>query len=179
MIRRHFILGLALCFGLMLFSQPSPVLAAAETFEEYEVKAAFLYQFTKFIEWPEEKSAKPLNLCVLKNDPISAAIGKIESSAADSVRVHRLQKDEAIDQCHLLFVSAFRKDYLDDYIRESKAEPLVTISEVQGFVKAGGIINFVQEDHKIRFEINQRQAEAKGIKISSKLLNLASEVIKS
>lgn len=152
---------------------------ALPAFREAEIKAAFLYQFTKFIEWPENLSSTQYNICVFKDDSFGEVLDKLRSSDEESAvqfQTRMVDNLDSLDGCHLLFISAKEKGELGRIVEGAKGRKLVTVSEVKGFIEKGGIINFVIENRKIRFEINQKQAEAEGIKISSKLLKLASAV---
>ena len=153
--------------------------AAAETSREYLIKAAFLYNFAKFTEWPAGSfpdSAAPLDVCVFGEDPFG---GALESIAGKTIRgrrvaVHRVASIEAGAACHLLFISASEATRLAGILDSLRGRPVLTIAEMPGFARSGGIINLkTNADDRIRFEINNGIARRVGLRLSSKLLNLA------
>ena len=153
--------------------------AAAETSREYLIKAAFLYNFAKFTEWPAGSfpdSAAPLDVCVFGEDPFG---GALESIAGKTIRgrrvaVHRVASIEAGAACHLLFISASEATRLAGILESLRGRPVLTIAEMPGFARSGGIINLkTNADDKVRFEINNGIARRVGLRLSSKLLNLA------
>ncbi|HXT11957.1 MAG TPA: YfiR family protein [Candidatus Angelobacter sp.] len=165
-------LGLILSLSFNVFSQNQP--------SEYQVKAAFLYNFAKFVEWPPASFPKP-------NSPIVIGVlGKnVFGNALEQViRNHRVNDHpfqfktfnsaaDAAGHCQILFISSSQKDNFSRIIEELHGASVLTVSENDGFIKAGGMINFVIEDNKIRFQISDAAAKKAGLKISSKLLTLA------
>lgn len=169
------LLGLAL-----LLNFTAPGLLPASELREYDVKAGFIYQFTRFIEWPENgEGEEPFVFCVVGKNPFG---GVLESFEKEDVRgrpmvVRHVEKWKNADSCHVMFISGSEKDDVAKIIRENTGKPVLTVSETSDFIEQGGIINFVRKDNKIRFEINQEKAEQANLKISSKLLKLAARVI--
>ncbi len=168
----------AIAIGLALLALGPPA-AAAETSREYLIKAAFLYNFAKFTEWPAgtfPDSAAPLDVCVFGEDPFG---GALESIAGRTIRgrriaVHRVTSSEAAAACHLLFISASEATRLAGILESLRGRPVLTIAEMPGFTRSGGIINLkTNPDDRIRFEINAGTAKRAGLRLSSKLLNLA------
>ena len=145
---------------------------------EYEVKAAFIYNFARFIEWPDicrREEKKELVLCILGSDPFGSALDIIRNKTiGDKKLVIRMCKDiKNLDSCHILFISASEKERSASILKFLKSSCILTISDIEGFAQSGGIINFVIEENKVRFEINIDAANRAGIKISSKVLKLA------
>ncbi len=153
--------------------------AAAETSREYLIKAAFLYNFAKFTEWPAgtfPDGSAPLDICVFGEDPFGAALDSIAGKAirGRTVAVHRVASIEEGAACHLLFISASEATRLSGILQSLRDRPVLTIADMPDFARAGGIINLkTNEEEKIRFEINVAIAKRAGLKLSSKLLNLA------
>lgn len=154
----------------------------AQTDLEYRVKAAFLFNFARFVEWPDEafdNADSMLRLCVLDPDPFGAALrrtiaGKrIDGHALSLQRKNRLAD---IDECHILFVGTRAPHSLSAVLDALKGRPVLTVGEGVDFVQAGGMIGFVIEQGKVRFQINLPAAEAADLKVSSKLLSVASRV---
>lgn len=161
----------------------SPVPAAEiSTPSEYEVKAAFLYNFVKFIEWPAGSFAddqSPLTFCVLGDDPFGKGFDPIRSKTIHNrpVSIRHIDDPAAAGACHLLFISASEQDRVDDLLGSLDNRGILTISDMKKFALSGGMIAFVTVENKIRFEINIRSANRSGITIGSQLLKLARTVI--
>ncbi len=182
---QRLLFALAICLALVALGAPgarfgalAPA-AAAETSREYLIKAAFLYNFAKFTEWPAGSfpdSAAPLDVCVFGADPFG---GALESIAGKTIRgrrvaVHKVASIEAGAACHLLFISASEATRLTGILESLRGRPVLTIAEIPGFARSGGIINLkTNPDDRIRFEINIGIAKRVGLRLSSKLLNLA------
>ncbi len=175
---RLLIFGLS---GLLLFFS-WPGFALAQRFHEEEVKAAFLYQFTKFVEWPSnhEVDGGKFNLCVAGDNPLEGTLGRLEGASVKEkiIEVRYAHDWRFLEGCHMLYVSPSERDQMFSILRRAAAEPILTVSEIHGFIEHGGMINFVREGRKIRFEVNQQSAEQSRLKVSSKLLQLAIRVIR-
>lgn len=152
---------------------------------EYEIKAAFLYNFIKFVEWPPTAFAakdSPIIIGVLGNDPFfdaGSSANYLELAIAGKsieerkVIVRRLARTESLKECQLLFVSASEKSRLKEILDGLRGSNVLTVSETENFCELGGIINFIKQAGKVRFEINPGVAEQGQLKISSRLLNVA------
>lgn len=168
---------------------------------EYQVKAAFLYNFIKFIEWPKEKMAEPnqpIILGIIGKDPFANAFDPVKdkqikgrkvivkrfNSIVELKKLGETGKEqldrrmEAIKECHVLFVCSSEKEYLKDIIGAVQKRPILTVADTKGFLKSGGIINFIMEKQKVRFEINTIDSKNSKLQIRSQLLRLAKRVIK-
>lgn len=174
LLRRAFVplllLG-ALAAGAQEVPLPTPL--------EYELKAAFLYNFVKFVEWPADAFAgtrSPLTICVYGEDPFGASLdGAVrgETVGERSLLVQRPQALDRLRDCHVLFVSRSERPRMREILSRLERAPVLTVGDSDGFLREGGMINFVLEENKIRFLINQEAAERSGLRISSKLLRLA------
>jgi len=160
-----------------LFCGPN---ASAESTQnkEYLIKAAFLYNFIKFVDWPSESfknEADPIKLYILGDDPFGEALETIGDKTVKGRRlvVKRVQRVEEIEGTHLLFISSSEKGRVKQILQSLRDSPVLTISEMERFGQMGGIINFITVEDKVRFEINPEQAEQNKLKISSQLLKLA------
>jgi len=145
---------------------------------EYLIKAAFLYNFAKFVEWPSEAfkdNLSPINLYILGSDPFGEALTSIRDKTVKGRRlsIKRVNTPEEISGCHILFVSASEKGDLKHVLSVLKNLAILTVSDVEKFAQRGGVINFIVVDNKIHFEINPDAAQQSGLKISSQLLKLA------
>jgi hypothetical protein len=266
-----FVFALVL-LGCMLISDVYPESQSAQ-YKEYEVKAAFMYNFLKFVDWPEEKTAKSGNqiiIGILGQDPFGTAadilkdkkveernvvlkriegfqqlndaaekdkaelteklkaiskssityrdndgkivikpvdefneLKNITDSAARAAKIEELKKQgylladpsksddikaiietfanrqfDILKKCHLLFICPSEKKYTKEIFDLIKSNGVLTVADTQGFLEAGGVVNFVIEDNKVRFDINLTASEKAGLKIRSQLLRLAKKVIK-
>ena len=178
-------LALALV-GYALWHAPGPALAqagdGAVINREYPIKAAYLYNFASYVVWPEtelDASQRPFVLGVMEPDPFGAALDQIAARTIGGRQVHieRIHSLEQIDGCHLLFIprSADSRQSAAA-LRRAKDLPLLVVGEQPGFARQGAAINFVVEHNRVRFEINPEVARRQQLKISSKLLSLATIV---
>lgn len=165
-----------LLLGAWLVGQP---LTAAAPLNEYEVKAAFLFQFTRFVEWPPTMfpdAEAPLVVGVLGQDPFgdhlrSAFQGR--TAQGRQIVVRHVRHGQQLQQCHLLFVSASEEARIPDLLRTVGTAGVLTVGDSPGFAEAGGAVNFVIEAARVKLEVNMRAAERARIRISSKMLTLA------
>jgi hypothetical protein len=155
---------------------------AADERLEYQVKAAFLLNFTKFIEWPAsafDAADSPIVICIVGDDPFGNTLDQIvagEVVAGRKIVVHRIKRLPPVKSCQALFVARQEKEVLKSL---SEVGPgVLTIGEGENFVHDGGMIAFVVENRRVRFGINETAAAAAGLKLSSKLLNVAKSVEK-
>ena len=159
-----------------------PAGAAGPATLEYQVKATFLYNFTKFIEWPAGALAAgdaPFEVGIVGSNPFGPYLA--ESMAGESVRgrpvrVVEFRGPEDVRPCAVLFVPDAMGDRLADITARLGGAPVLLIGESPGFAERGGTINFFMLDNKVRFEINPTAARAVGLQISSKLLAIAKVV---
>jgi hypothetical protein len=151
--------------------------------EEYRVKAALLFRFAQFIEWPPEAfkdASDPVNFCTVGDDPFDGALDDAVAGKKIGARVIRVlhpRGPENVKGCQLLFVGAKESKRIPVILASAHDSPIVTVGESDGFAQKGGVINFLLEDKKIRFEINAGAAQQAGIKISSRLMLLAKNVL--
>jgi hypothetical protein len=167
------LLGLALVAG-----------APCQTVNEYQAKAAYLYNFGKFVEWPPEAlpgPADPIETCVLGRDPFGHWLK--DSIAGKSIGGHPLEIRHVSSvadagACQILFVSASEPKRVWSAISAMKRPGILTVGECSDPAECGAIINFTLENDKLRFEIDSAAAELAKLKISSRLLSLAQSVKK-
>ena len=146
---------------------------------EYQIKAAFLYNFAKFVEWPPQAFANPQSPIVIgvlgKNvfgDDLEHTIHNkiINRHPFQCEELHSLRE---ATNCQILFISASEKNRLPKILKDLRGANILTVSETDQFIQAGGMINFVIENDEVHFQINDDAAKKAGLKISSKLLSLA------
>jgi hypothetical protein len=147
---------------------------------EYQVKAAFLYHFSQFVEWPEgtfKEANSPIIYCTLGEDPFRGALDLSLSGKTVGVRALHLKQPQEIRGCQILFIGAGQQKLVPSLRTRFQGNPVLTVGESEHFVQDGGMIGFLLEENKIRFEINLDVAEHAKLKLSSRLLGLAKRVI--
>lgn len=165
-------------FVILLLSGQS-LRAQSAASKEYQVKAAFLYNFFQFVEWPPDafpQAQSPLVIGIIGDDPFGSSLNEIVSGEKVNNRplvIQHYHRPEEIKVCHILFVCQSESPEMKDLIAGLKNRNILTVSDIEGFTKAGGIIRFVTENNKIRFRINTEAARAANLEISSKLLRAA------
>lgn len=141
---------------------------------EYKVKAAFLYNFSRFVEWPESDS-KDFRLCVFSHDPFNHELQQLAGRPVGTRELVITLEDsvEALPRCQMVFVSRAVAPGNEDVLKHLKDSPVLTVGESDQFTRNGGIIRFVIDDGKVRFLINSDAARRAGLTISSRLLRLS------
>jgi hypothetical protein len=151
---------------------------------EYQVKAAYVYNFARFVQWPERAfsdSSAPLELCVFSRSPILPDLQlTIRGKAINgrTIRVTPVENAEQGGACHVLFFSYHESGQFRDVLARLQDTSVLTVGEGKDFVRQGGMINFVVVDDRVQFDVNQTAAERAGISISSRLLTVARSVIR-
>ncbi|HYM10026.1 MAG TPA: YfiR family protein [Bryobacterales bacterium] len=152
---------------------PAPPAASLE----YQVKAAFLYNFAKFVEWPADKpGGGPFVVGVLGKDPFGAALDQAFGGKTINGRAPQIWRITGVAearQCQILFVSSSEAKRLPEILGTLRSASVLTVSEIEDFAESGGMIRLRTEENKVRLEINVDAATQAGIRISSKLLALA------
>jgi hypothetical protein len=164
--------------GLLLALCLPDAAGSASVAEEYELKAAFLYQFTKYVSWPSA-AAGPVSICVLGDDPFGRTLDETladKSAKGEPIVVKRLRSASEVGSCRILFVSRSEQARLDSTLAALHGHATLTVSELSGFPSRGGMINLKVVDDRIKLEINPGNAERAGLKIRSELLRLADVV---
>ena len=147
---------------------------------ELEVKAAMLYNFTKFVDWPVKSfpsPSSPFVIVVVGSDPMKQVLEALlhEKSVNDrSIQVLKAATPGAIKEAQIVYIARSEKRRIGEFLAGLKGSHALTVSEVEGFAQHGGIVALEQSDGKIRFEVNVSMAQQAGLTISSKLLRLAS-----
>ena len=174
--------------------------AASAQSREYQIKAAFLHNFIKFVDWPKEKlpdGNEPIIIGIIGKDPFGNAFDPVKNKPVKGRKLvikrfksfEELKKNgeknksglkrqnEALRKCHLMFICSSEKESFEEIIETLEGSSVLTVQETAGFLESGGIINFLMEDKKVRFEINITAADRAGLKIRSKLLRLAKRTV--
>ena len=145
---------------------------------EYEVKAAYIYNFAKFVQWPKnafQDSKKIIHVCVLGDDPFGSFLSGIDGkTAADKkIGVRGTSSVQNCRGCEIIFISASEADRLPRIMKALNGAPVLTVGDTEGYAEQGVMINFFMENRTVRFEINPRAAVRAGLRISSNLLRIA------
>ena len=160
--------------GAIIVALTVAPLQAQEPPLEYQVKAAYLYNFVKFIEWPPAARNGTLTICTAGSNPFGAALDDIVRGESINGRAIAARAIYAPQQgCDVVFIP--RGVAAAEYLRAARTAPILTVGESPDFVAQGGIINFVRDAGMIRFEIDRDAAARAGLHISSRLLRLARE----
>lgn len=150
-----------------------------ENDKEYLLKAAFLYNFAKFVHWSDtafRSPDEPVLLCILGNSPFGNALQTIENREVIPERnlsVKLCRDIGEISVCHILFISSSESENLSSILSATQTMPMLTVSDSQGFAQRGVMINLVKTDNKLRFEINTEAVNKMPFTLSSNLLKLA------
>lgn len=168
-------LRLALCSVLLCLGLPD----RASGLEEYEVKAAFLLNFVRLVDWPASAFAggeEPYTIAVFADDPFEGALeGVLEGSqvAGRELRAKRIGSPGEARECHLVFVPASQSHQLPRLRSALAGAPVLVVAEGEELTRRGAVISFYQEDGRVRFEVNRRAAQQAKLEPSSRLLRLA------
>jgi len=150
----------------------------AQSATEYQVKAVFLYNFAKFVEWPSDPggSSGPISICVLGDDPFDGILDQAIKGKTVNGRelvIKRFKQVGEAAACQIVFISSSNKKVLRPILESLIRAGALTVGETEGFAQLGGVINLTLEDNRVHFEINVDAAQRARLKISSKLLSLA------
>jgi hypothetical protein len=167
-------LCLMLACSVLIYAAP----VAEPIVDEYQVKAAFLFNFAKFVEWPNEAFSDPnapLVITVFGEDPFNGSLEAVKGKLVNNrkLTIRRVKDIQEIGKSNVLFVSPSARKELWRILEALQGQNVLTVGEDGAFTQCGGIINFVKEDNRVRFEVNVTAAERAGLKISSRLLALA------
>lgn len=151
---------------------------------EVQVKAVFLYNFTKYVDWPPQAfhaAGDPLAICLLDGDTFAPAVeqtirGEVVKERSLVARVLSRPEDADDRSCSIVYVSSAVRD-VRTLLKHLAGKPVLTVGETDDFALSGGMINLRKEQNRIHFEINQEAAERAGLRISSQLLKLGRIVV--
>lgn len=151
---------------------------------EFQVKAAYLYNFGRFVAWPDQNSpdaAGAFEICVLGADPFGPTLDSTLASASiggKSVTAKRIAKPQDIDSCRILFISTSEERHLKDVLSALDNTSVLTVSDIPRFSERGGMIGFVLDGDRVRFDVNLSSAQSARLTLSSELLKVATNVRK-
>ena len=148
---------------------------------EFQVKAAYVFNFGKFIKWPVEASSTgPFEICVMGKDSFATVLDSTvagETIDRRTIAVKRISNLQEAPACNILFIGASEESRLKTILVATQHLNILTVSDIPHFSERGGVIGFVTQEEKIRFEVNLGAAEQSHLALSSELLKVASRVI--
>ena len=176
--------AVALLFLALLFAavRPSWGQQPTATADEYTIKAAYLYNFIRYIEWPSSafpNAESPIVIGVVGPVPsdLDRSLSYYEKSKkvrGRTIQIRRFRTADDIGNCHLLFLTkSIESNVLKDVVEKSNENPILLVGETSDFLERGGAINFVMASNKVRFQLDVKETQSKGLKPSAKLLQVA------
>lgn len=166
--------------ALLILISCTSVFSQARKPTEYEVKAAYLYNFGKFIRWPSSASSDShFSICIFGTDPFGNSLDGItsgESLDGKRLAVRRINSASEVQGCRILFISRSEQGRASSVLSAVKHLPILTVSDMPDFVDNGGIIGFVMQGDRVRFQVSLPAAERAGLSLSSELLRVAANV---
>lgn len=172
------------CCCTLLLAILASSFASAQTSRasESQVKAAYLYNFGKFVTWPNDlsKSSDAFEICVLGKDPFGAILDDTvqgDKINGKKIEILRLSRPQEMSGCNILFVSSSEENHLPGIVAEAQRMHVLTVSDMPHFAERGGTIGLVNQEDRIRFEVNRTRAEQCHLGLSSELLKVAVKVI--
>ena len=183
--------GLAALVAVGGVLSSSPVFGQAEKASEFQIKAAYLYNFSKFVQWPakggvggedkrgDDSKASSFTICVMGKSPVASALESIvQGETVDGLPVteRTIERVEEGTGCRILYVGAPEERSVKRVLSLLEGRPVLTVSDIPNFADHGGMVEFVIEDNKVRFDVNRAAAEKAGLTLSSQLLKVAHRV---
>lgn len=169
--------GSWLLVGFLAVAAP-PVSAPVTRAPEYALKAAYLFNFIQFIQWPGSDLTAidaPIVIALLGEDPFGGALDqavKDKTVHGRRFEIRRIKNPGELRDCHVLFVCGSESRRIPEILAAVRKKGILTVSDIEWFAEQGGMINFFMESNRVRFKINPAAAEGAGIRISSQLLKL-------
>jgi hypothetical protein len=171
--------------GRLLFALAAavmlPAVAAAQSGEpsEYEVKAAFLFNFTKFVEWPDssfDSPHAPIVIGIVGDDPFGESLVRLvagQKAQGRAIAIIKYRHSDDLRRCQILFISASERSRSAQILASLQETGVLTVSDIDGFAKIGGAVQLVIEENRVRFVVNLDAATQNKLRVSAKLLALA------
>ncbi len=175
----YWAIALLCCAGSIAFGCLQEVHAQADGASEYEIKAGFLYNFAKFIQWPSYSFASeitPISFCIFGRDPFGGSLDEVVRGKTINNRSFVIRRTSKLDEligCKLVFVSAMEAGRLGDILESLKGSASLIVGDGEGFAQRGGAIEFFLEGNKVRFSVNVDAIKRAHLEVSSKVLALA------
>jgi hypothetical protein len=170
-------------FLCMVLAMRGQKIGAQSSDEEYRVKAAFLFHFAQLVDWPLDSlkdTDGSLFLCTVGDDTFQGALEATIAGKAvgtRTLRVRHLKEAEDMQGCQIVFLGKAQSKHIPALLAGLHNAPILTVGETPGFLESGGMVRFLLEDNRVRFDINLAAADAAGLKIGARLLILAQNVL--
>lgn len=145
---------------------------------ENKVKAAYIYNFTKFVDWPGDGSndtSEPVKICFVGSDPLRTLLGELNNREVKGrpLKIVRFKELNSLESCKIVFISRSEEPQLPQILQRLQGTHVLTVSDIPGFAHKGGMISFVTENDRVKIEISQKAVRQAGLKVSAKLLEVA------
>jgi hypothetical protein len=148
---------------------------------EYNVKAGFIYNFVKFVEWPPAafENDNVIGLCFASDNPFSDVLFELNDRTVSGkkIKVKKYKDDDSTEGCNIFYFGTMNKSFIQERLTDLRDRSVLTIGEIEGFAQMGGIINFFMDQRRLRFEVNVDAARKAGLKLSSQIL-MSAEIVK-
>jgi hypothetical protein len=150
----------------------------AQTSDEYHVKAAYILNLARFVDWPADvlPAGSPMTIGIVGDDPFGAALEEVlrgKSANGHPIQLRHLHWDDVLTPCQIIFISTSEEGHLPQILRFLGQSSVLTVSDIDRFSLRGGVIEFRMVGNRVRFDINREPAIAARLSISSKLLGVA------
>ena len=160
---------------------PIPARAQSEQAREYQIKAAFIYNFFKFVDWPEaplSETPGTISICILGRDPFGGIFAPIEGRSVKNKKlaIKRVSSPGEIGSCQILFICSSEQERLGPILAATCGKSILTVSDIKDFARRGGMVGFSSGKNTVHFAINFKASERSGLKMSSKLLEMATVI---
>ncbi|UZE97131.1 YfiR family protein [Alkalimarinus alittae] len=152
--------------------------ATVQARSENDVKAVYLYNFIKFITWPEEPTNSSINICIYGDNPFGIQSQKLNTLKVRNRPLQIIYPNKIdLPNCTVVFIAPSEEVFTGELLARINNSPILTISDIENFTEKGGMIGFIKLGNVVKFDINLKKARETNIQISSKLLELANHVI--
>ncbi len=167
---------ISLLLFICLLLQTSSV--AAQEPGEHQIKAAMTYNMLRFMDWPDDNlpgQAPQITICIAGKGPLGSAMASLHGKIVKSrtITIQQLPAPPVIAGCEVLILSDLERSSVSSLLEKTRTAPVLTVSDSRGFARSGGVLGFVLQQGKVRFEINQTAAQRHRLRISAQLLKLA------
>jgi len=168
-----------LLLAILIVSGTAHAVKPARSLPEYRVKAAYLYNFIKFVSWPaqEPQNKNTILVCIAGTDPFGAELSFMHNKVLQNrtIKVQTVTLEQ-LGACQIVFISRSQRSQLAAVFTALQSKPILTVSDIEGFAEGAGMIGFAMNESQLHLKINLHAAQAVGLEISSKLLEIATVV---
>jgi len=164
----------AVCLALISMVLPASV--SGQAVDEYAVKAAFLYNFTKFVEWPDAQGEGTFNICITGDDPFGGSLDRLvqgKTANGRKILIRRLKELGEARQCQIVFLGREEEAKASKLVEAVRGAPVLTVGEPGKFEKMGGMIVLSMNEGRVAVRVNAAATESCGLKVSARLMSLA------